>query len=173
MSRKTFKVNSVRYVKLDGKQHYGDADGNPIILPPQPDGVDRYVRDSDGKYDYNTFTPEWKSWCEARDEARKLAAYVRDVPLSISFSHMDCKDGGPTFTNQEEYTRQPKNQAILEVAQFEYLTKVRALQKEIREKFGPQLELKGSDVEPDEDLKKEVADIHAGTYDMFSDIYYH
>lgn len=162
--RKAFEVNRRRYIIVDGKREYADESNNPIILPPCPDK--RYAR-IDGVH---TKTPEWADYCTARDEAINAATYKDTTPIKLQFAHIDSKNCSVVHTNQSEFSRQPKTEAVLAIAQHEYLTRIHALQKELDEKYGSLLELEGSDVQPDEDLTKKANEVPDT---MFTDLYYH
>lgn len=151
---------------VDGTRHMADADDKPIPMPPCP--CDRYIK-KDGVYQK---TPEWETYCAARDEAIKLSTHEVEMPIKLQFAHIDSKDCSVVHTNQTEYAHQKKNQAVLAIAEHEYLTKLRALQVEMDEKYGPMLEPEGSDVEPDEDLKSLAKETNLEN-SLRLDLYYH
>jgi len=167
MSRKTFKSKRIRHRREGREVTYLNEDGSVIPLASSPDKA----RNEKGE-----LTVDYQTWYELRKEVIKQATYMADVPCSIKFSQLDCKDFGPVYLAETENSygasEQPKNNLILEIAEVDYLQRLKALQVEMDEKYGPMLEPEGSTVEPDEDLKALAKTTNLAN-GLRLDLYYH
>lgn len=165
MPRKTYEAYVTNYVIINNKRHMADGNDQPLILPPAPE-----KRWSNGKK-----TPEWEEFCNLRTKYYSLSKVIRSIPVGFEYAHLDCKDGDSIMSKETlvhyGYSTQPKNAAVLIAAKHEYLTKLRALQKEIDNKYGSQMEPESSTEIPSPQLQQQVEAIEK-IGETFYEMYY-
>jgi hypothetical protein len=164
MTRKTYKSERIRHRLEDKICVYLDEDNNPIYLPDPPTDSARLSN--------SCYTEEYYEWLSLRKEAIKKATYMADIPVGLGFAALNCRDYESVFSSEMSiswgYTEQPKNKAVIAIARHEYMTKLRALQKEIDEKYGDMLEPENSTVAPSNELAKKAEEAEK---ENFFDLY--
>lgn len=120
MTRKTYKKEIVKTITVDGRKHYVDKEDNVLFLELAP------VRG----------TKKHLEWIKKKKSFLKKALRTIDEPVGLKFASLDCVDFNAVCSKETviKYgkSKQPKNRLILQIAQHEYLTKLRDLQKKNR-----------------------------------------